>query len=543
MYITRLSISDLRSIEKAEIDFCHPGGQEPPDIPNVTLLLGDNGAGKTSVLRAIALAVLSPVIESSGFAPYSLVRRTRKRFEERAEVRAHLLLHPQDLEHARRKGTLETEVGTVIQRRQDLESVRPDQRDDDVWEGMFIENSAAFLMVGYSAGRRVEGATSFDSGLRAKNRRVRFQRVAGLFEEGVTLTPLGAWLPRYRSENPGRHKQVINLLNLLLPEGTRISDEMERDEYVFEHNQAKVPFAALSDGYRAYIGWIADLLYHICMGAPRGRKLVENHGIVLVDEIDLHLHPAWQREVVPQLARTLPNLQFVLTTHSPIVAGTLQAKNIRLIEPDETGASTIGQLDERIHGLNADQILVSSYFGLDTTRAPSAVDELRDLSHRARHGGQDAVREFLRRLAGSTGSWEVEDEVQGGSAKPAVAGSPGRGGGGTAGTHATAAAGGARTKGTGGRRNGGSAASGRAPGGSGGSTRSRESGGVGASKEGGSARGKRGGGSGGSGGSSDVARSGKSGSGSRSGGSRSGGSSGGSGRGKGGSSKGGGSGA
>jgi hypothetical protein len=428
VYVTKLSISNLRSIESAEIGFCHPGSDDPPAIPNVTLLLGDNGVGKTSVLRAIALAILSPVIASSGFSPYNLVRRTSKGIAERADLSAHIVLHAQDLEHAAAKEPVGVDVETVIERRHDLESVLPNKRPDDVWEGMFIEQSAAFLMVGYSAGRRVE-AEAFDAGARKKSRRVRFQRVAGLFEEGVTLTPLGAWLPRYQSENPGRHKQVINLMNCLLPEGTLILEEMERDEYVFEHNGARVPFAALSDGYRAYIGWIADLLYHICMGAPTGQKLVDNRGIVLVDEIDLHLHPAWQREVVPQLARALPNLQFVLTTHSPIVAGTLQAKNIRLIAPDETGASSISLLDERIHGLNADQILVSSYFGLDTTRAPDAVDELRALSQEARHGGLDAVREFMQKLAGSSESWDSEEPPAESKSTNAAAPPPsGRGG-------------------------------------------------------------------------------------------------------------------
>ena len=56
-----------------------------------------------------------------------------------------------------------------------------------------------------------------------------------------------------------------------------------------------------------------------------------------VDEVDLHLHPAWQRQVVPTISRALPNLQFVLSTHSPIVAGTLSPKNIFVLEMDDSG--------------------------------------------------------------------------------------------------------------------------------------------------------------------------------------------------------------
>lgn len=412
MFVKSLRISNLRSIASAEVSFCHPGSEEPPELPNVTLLLGDNGVGKTSVLRAVALSILSPLIESSGFTPYNLVRRTGAGVMPGAGLEAELVLHEQDLTGTRHSAPLNVEVTAEIVRRGDVERVVSPAWGDNLWEGMFHESSPAFLVVGYSAGRRVEGAASFDTSIRAKSRNIRYQRVAGLFEEGVTLTPLGAWLPRFQGENKGRYSQVIRLINDLLPEGTRITDQMENNgEYLFEHNGTKVPFGAMSDGYRAYIGWIADLLYHVCMGAPKGKKLVDNYGVVLVDEIDLHLHPAWQREVVPQLARALPNLQFVLTTHSPIVAGTLQAANIRLIEPDETGASTIQRINERIHGLNADQILVSSYFGLESTRAPEAVNTLRSLSRKARRGDDDAVYAFLKELSAESDEWTGSGEA------------------------------------------------------------------------------------------------------------------------------------
>jgi hypothetical protein len=95
-------------------------------------------------------------------------------------------------------------------------------------------------------------------------------------------------------------------------------------------------------------------------------------------------------------------VQFILTTHSPIVAGTLHAANIRTIQPGPAGASQILRLDERIHGLNADQILLSSYFGLRSTRAPEAVNTLRHLSRKARSGDEDAVLAFLEQLSRDT---------------------------------------------------------------------------------------------------------------------------------------------
>lgn len=197
-------------------------------------------------------------------------------------------------------------------------------------------------------------------------------------------------------------EEISQLFSDLLPVDSRFLGEMENGEYVFTHRGIPVPLGALSDGYRAYIAWISDLLYNISLVTPKESRLRDARGVVLVDEVDLHLHPEWQREVVPTVARALPNLQFVLTTHSPIVAGTLNAKNIFVLEMDGAGASTIRQLTEPIHGLNADQILVSSYFGLNTTRAPGAEDELRQLSRRAMSGDSGAALEFLKKLTTGT---------------------------------------------------------------------------------------------------------------------------------------------
>jgi hypothetical protein len=234
--------------------------------------------------------------------------------------------------------------------------------------------------------------------------------VAGLFEEQVTLIPLETWLPAMFSgpqRNRGRYTQIQHLINDLLPAECRFTAKMEQSSYVFEMRGSEVPFAALSDGYRAYIGWITDLLYHIMMGTASGSKLRDSRGIVLVDEIDLHLHPEWQRTVVPTLAKALPNLQFVITSHSPIVAGTLQSDNIFVTVPDQQGASVIQQAEERIHGLSAEQILLSPYFGLRTTRAPEMVDHLEALAMQAWSGDASDAEAYLRQLVSG-----LEDDAE-----------------------------------------------------------------------------------------------------------------------------------
>jgi hypothetical protein len=128
---------------------------------------------------------------------------------------------------------------------------------------------------------------------------------------------LANWLPQLTLSNKGRFSQIRKLLSELLPVDMQFTGKMVERDYAFHFHGSDIPFSALSDGYRAYIGWISDLLYHVVATCPRGMKLTDNCGLVLVDEIDLYLHPIWQRTVIETVSKALPNLQFVFTTHSP----------------------------------------------------------------------------------------------------------------------------------------------------------------------------------------------------------------------------------
>jgi predicted ATPase len=414
LYIQSISIKNLRCFESAKLNFQYPGREQKGTLrlPNVNLLLGNNGAGKTTVLKAIALASLSGVMIGSGLVPYRLVRRTGKKTDLTSEARvsAEVLLHEQDIGlksgFQTRSEDIE-EVGMSIFSKGDYESFQAvysagRRLSGTVWQRLYEDKSPAFLVVGYGASRRVEDSSRVDMNARRKARLLRYERVAGLFESYVSLIPLAVWLPSFQKENPGRYKQVVNLINRLLPDGATFAGEFEQGEYQFEVNGVNVPFGALSDGYRAYIGWIADLLYHICLGAPKGAKLVDNRGIVLVDEIDLHLHPEWQRSVVSTVSKALPNLQFVFTTHSPIVAGSLEKENIFVMETGPDGASVVEQYDEPIYGRSAEQVLLSSYFNLKTTRAEPFVDEMKQLSLKAGEGDLNAALAFMEKLAHPT---------------------------------------------------------------------------------------------------------------------------------------------
>lgn len=407
MYVEQVRIKDLRTIASASIDLCVPkrGSLSSTDGPlsNVTLLLGTNGVGKTSVLRAIAMSALAPLLpRSSGFVPKSMVRRTDDRTSKMAVTEADLLFTGQDATRVKRA------TGRVV--------LTPNARSfqdrfDDVPEipswakPLWDDKSPALFLVGYGASRRVDSAGAFGAQVQERERNLRFHRVAGLFEESVVLRPLSSWLPHW--DNAGRRKQFLGLLANVLP-NVDLIDEMERGEHLFRVGPSSLPFDALSDGLRALIGWVTDLLYHVSRFAAPGSMLFETEGLVLVDEVDLHLHPAWQREIIPRLARAMPHLQFVFTSHSPMLVGSLHRENVRVLRA-QGGCTVIEPAQVEVHGLSADQILTSEYFGLDTAREPAFAERLQKVAADARAGDANKAQQFLRMLTlGSAGARDGE---------------------------------------------------------------------------------------------------------------------------------------
>ncbi len=417
MYIDRLALKNFRNFREAEIDFVHPdrrfgragnGGAAVdqirlprPKLPNVNLLLGDNGLGKSTLLKAIALAALGPAVGDSGIYPYRLIRREPasargRRRPGAASIEATFTVHAQD----QTRDAARTESRIEVIGKGDLESLQWKHADDKAWHPIFSASSDAFFFVGYGATRRVEKRERLDIAGRKSSAFVRAQRVQGLFEEAYSLIPLNAWLPQFSQRNPGRYKQVAGLINALVGRGHyRFSGRLDQGEYLFDRGGLSVPFPALSDGYRAFLGWVGDLLYHVCMTCPSGKKLVDNRGIVLVDEIDLHLHPRWQLTALPTLARALPKLQFIVTSHSPLVVGSLEWMNIIVMAPSKGQSSVAKRVESAVHGLDADQVLLTEFFGLDSTRAPGKERQLKSLTLRAREGDTNAAKRLLEEMS------------------------------------------------------------------------------------------------------------------------------------------------
>jgi len=118
-----------------------------------------------------------------------------------------------------------------------------------------------------------------------------------------------------------------------------------------------LPFRMLSDGERNMLAMVADIARRAAILNPHleERALTQTPGIVLIDEIDLHLHPRWQRRVVDNLRETFPNLQFIATTHSPFIIQSLRAGELIDLnegEPAEYVDKPIDYVAEHVQGVS-----------------------------------------------------------------------------------------------------------------------------------------------------------------------------------------------
>jgi predicted ATP-binding protein involved in virulence len=134
------------------------------------------------------------------------------------------------------------------------------------------------------------------------------------------------------------------------------------DELITTFNDGRIlPFRMLSDGFRNIFGMVADIAYRAAVLNPQlGRDAAQQtSGIVLIDEIDLHLHPKWQRRVVDDLKKTFPKIQFVATTHSPFIIQSLrEGELINLDKPtatEEYENKSIEDITEYVMGVEIPQ--------------------------------------------------------------------------------------------------------------------------------------------------------------------------------------------
>lgn len=151
-------------------------------------------------------------------------------------------------------------------------------------------------------------------------------------------------------------KTVREAIYRLMPGFSKLMVERKpKLKMVVAKNNTKLSINQLSDGEKCYIAMIGDLARRMAIANPDAKDPLKCSGIVLIDEVELHLHPEWQRKIVPTLRNTFPNIQFIITTHSPQVLG--EIKDMDIYKLSKMDGSVIAHRITATFGRDSDFIL------------------------------------------------------------------------------------------------------------------------------------------------------------------------------------------
>lgn len=369
--IRSVSIRNFRAIEALTFEL-------PPRRPDSStaaclMLLGENATGKSTILEAVTLALVgADTANRLGLKPKDYIRRLDPRHSAR------------DLEPA---------------------SVRI-----EFYEGPSVElfvpvNGEAFEgSPEPSANVLAYGSRRFF--LKGRRRRARSGGIRGLFDPMWVLPHPDLWLRTLESH---QFDQVARALRevLTLPDEAELHLDKETGVTI-RTGEFEVSIEQHSDGYRSLFGTAVDIM-HGMMGAAA--DLSEARGVVMIDEIETHLHPRWKMRVMTALRKALPQVQFLVTTHDPLCLRGLGNGEVQvMIRDDDQHIERLEELPD-VRGLRAEQLLTSDFFGLASTADPEVELALAQQADRARtEGPPTSIASPLDKLTGAAALGDTPQE-------------------------------------------------------------------------------------------------------------------------------------
>ena len=378
MRIDRVEIANFKKFSDYTLDL----------HPQFTLLVGDNGTGKTTILDALAIAAGIWLVNS----PDTTLNNSRRNILP-SEIRLEAIESDTITQFIERKPVQIKAIGTInsqpVQWLRQIKTNGSKTSNTEAKDALKIistlfqqveagEKIWLPIMAYYGAGRawlpsnqRDPKATTHGSPAR------RWYAFYDCFEERIRIADLHTWFQKEAIASVNRQGQmrpgykVVKLAILrCIPNADDLWFDPERSEIVVSIQSNPQPFSNLSAGQKMMVGLIADIAIKIVTqnasfltggldiySQELPLILQETPGLVLIDEIDVHLHPKWQRQVVNDLTRTFPSIQFICTSHSPLIIGEVEAKRIRVLEDDEETSSIIATIPSESYGLDANRVL------------------------------------------------------------------------------------------------------------------------------------------------------------------------------------------
>ena len=358
MHIDQLTLKNFRCYDDIEFTFS----------PKFNLIVGENGAGKTALLNALAVAMGSWFLGIRGYDARNIkdndIRKVIQFINAKYTIQEQFpvsisatgLIDGKAIAWER---TLDGPEGRTTQKKASKIKIIAEKAAARVMKG---ETVTLPVISFYGAGRlwteprdtrnalekfKVKRAAPQDFALE-KDEQNDAEYFASRFigyhysvDDRCSPRDLLRWIRHERrieideEQQSSSFRMVLAAIQSCLPDGESVSYSIKYDNLMLTLQDGKVvPFKLLSDGYKNIIALVGDLAYKISQLNPHlgATALEETPGIVLIDELDEHLHPRWQRRVVADLRRTFPKIQFIAATHSPQIIGEVAHNEIILLK-------------------------------------------------------------------------------------------------------------------------------------------------------------------------------------------------------------------
>jgi predicted ATP-binding protein involved in virulence len=194
---------------------------------------------------------------------------------------------------------------------------------------------------------------------------------------------------------------VRRALESFMPDFTRLTVRRNPLRMEVLKNGQRLTVNQLSDGEKCLMAMVGDLARRIAIANPQRKDPLLGDGIVMIDEIDLHLHPKWQRLVVPRLTEVFPNCQFLISTHSPHVITHVQPESLFLLNMTDDGKLEAIRPVES-YGKTVDRVL-EDLMGLQTTRPNRVESDIRAIYEQISEGQIDTAKKSIETLEQAIG--------------------------------------------------------------------------------------------------------------------------------------------